>query len=82
MIFLERELLELAYFLTTGEHLDVENITLCAGSRFRLGYVPDVGWGSGARGVFVGRCPPGSHGPVLRSRSVDSLPVKTRESVA
>lgn len=42
MTFLERLLLGLAYFLGTGEHLDHESVTLCAGSRDKKGRVPGV----------------------------------------
>ncbi|MSU75389.1 MAG: hypothetical protein EXS55_02660 [Candidatus Magasanikbacteria bacterium] len=42
---LERILLELWYFWKTGGgHLDLINVTLCAGSRCGDGDVPDVGW--------------------------------------
>lgn len=41
---LERLLLELQYFKETGEHLDIQNWTLCAGSRSPGGFVPRVGW--------------------------------------
>ncbi len=38
----ERFLLEIMYFWKTGKHLDVKNITLCAGSRCSDGSVPYV----------------------------------------
>lgn len=42
---LERLLLELWYFFqTSGGHLDLQNVTLCAGSRDDGGYVPYVHW--------------------------------------
>jgi len=41
---LERLLLELKYFLETGEHLDIQNVTLCSGSRLAGGFVPFVYW--------------------------------------
>ncbi|MFA5127216.1 MAG: hypothetical protein WC465_04460 [Patescibacteria group bacterium] len=44
MTLLERLVYELKYFSETGQHLDVSNITLCAGSRSRLGRVPGVDW--------------------------------------
>lgn len=69
---LERLLMELGYFLTTGQHLDVKNITLCAGSRDSDGNVPGVYGSSGARGVYVGCCSSGHAGGSLRSRSVVS----------
>lgn len=45
---LERLVLELKYWSETGQHLDVSNVTLCAGSRSRYGSVPDVRWGAGS----------------------------------
>lgn len=49
----ERLLLEIKYFRETGKHLDVQNVTLCAGSRDPDGYVPGVYWyGWGGR-VYV-----------------------------
>ena len=36
---------ELEYFKKNGKHLDVDNITLCTGSRCSGGNVPGVGWG-------------------------------------
>ncbi len=42
--FLERLLLGLAYFLTTGKHLDLKSITLCADSRLTYGFTPIVYW--------------------------------------
>ena len=49
---LERILLELDYFKRTGEHLDVENITLCAGSRDTVGFVPRCHWLDGKFYVY------------------------------
>lgn len=45
--FPERLLFELKYFLETGKHLDVENQTLCVGSRHPSGAVPVVYWSGG-----------------------------------
>lgn len=42
MTLLERLLFELKYYSETGRHLDVRNVTLCCGSRFRDGLVPSV----------------------------------------
>ncbi len=68
---LERLLLELAYFLAMGgEHLDGENITLCSGSRYSDGRVPNVGWYTAYRRVYVYWCSPDSRGEYLRARSV------------
>ncbi|HEY4520430.1 MAG TPA: hypothetical protein VJJ72_01325 [Candidatus Paceibacterota bacterium] len=45
---LERLLLELWFhWKTNGGHLDIENVTLCAGSRSSDGDVPLVGWDDG-----------------------------------
>ena len=41
----ERLLLELFYFRETGSHLDIENRTLCSGSRYSGGRVPFAYWG-------------------------------------
>ena len=41
---LERILLELKYFRETGKHLDIQNVTLCSGSRYRDGVVPYAHW--------------------------------------
>jgi len=43
----ERLVLELFYYWQTGNHLDLENVTLCSGSRFLGGSVPVVRWGGG-----------------------------------
>ena len=48
---LERLLLELGYFLATGKHLDIEKVTLCAGSRCSVGSVPSADWSGGGFGV-------------------------------
>jgi len=40
----ERQVMEAFYYVETGEHLDVENVTLCAGSRLSHGFVPDADW--------------------------------------
>lgn len=50
---LERLLLELGYFLATNKHLDVENITLCLGSRYSDGRVPAVNWYTDSRRLYV-----------------------------
>ncbi len=64
---LERLLLELWYFSQIGEdHLDLQNITLCAGSRYG-GDVPSVDWYNGR--LKVGYCHPGYRGDDLRTRA-------------
>jgi len=64
---LERLIYELKYFKETGKHLDVENVTLCAGSRYTDGGVPCVDW----RGVrlSVGWYYPDDCGGCLRARA-------------
>lgn len=69
---LERLLLEFAYFLATGEHLDIENTTLCSGSRYSDGRVPGVGWGADDGEVYVGWCRPDNRSPGLRARAAVS----------
>jgi len=43
----ERLLDEIKYFKQTGKHLDVENVTLCAGSHDSDGAVPHVNFNGG-----------------------------------
>lgn len=49
----ERILFELAYFKETGKPLDVDNITLCSGSRYADGRVPGAGWDDGEFDVYA-----------------------------
>ena len=44
---LERLVYESKYFKETGNHLDINNWTLCTGSRYCDGGVPSVGWAYG-----------------------------------
>ncbi|MDD5341323.1 MAG: hypothetical protein PHC97_02690 [Patescibacteria group bacterium] len=66
----ERLLHEQVYFLETGKHLDVENATLCSGSRYGDGGVPSVRWGDSGLGVFW--CGPGFCRDLLRARAAVS----------
>lgn len=68
----ERLLFELEYFKKEGKHLDVDNWTLCAGSRDRDGDVPRVYWSSDYRNVRVDWCDPDYSDGGLRSRSAVS----------
>jgi len=63
---MERLILELKYWDETGEHLDISNVTLCAGSRRFGGGVPGVDWRDGR--LFVGWCDPDVADDFLRAR--------------
>jgi len=62
----ERMVLELKYFDETGKHLDIENWTLCSGSRYSGGGVPGALWRGGEFGV--GWCFPDDRDSYLRAR--------------
>ncbi|MDP3727241.1 MAG: hypothetical protein Q8R35_01225 [bacterium] len=68
---LERILLELWYFWKTGNHLDVQNVTLCSGSRDADGDVPCTRWHGEFRIGSVW-CDPAYRTRDLRSRPVVS----------
>lgn len=68
----ERLLHEWAYHYETGKHLDINNITLCAGSRYSDGYVPRAYWHSGDGGVRVSWHGADGRSGVLRSRETVS----------
>ncbi len=68
MTLLERMLLELFIFHWTGEHLDVKNVTLCAGSRDSDGDVPGVDWCDNE--VRISWCRTDDSGDDLRARAV------------
>lgn len=67
---MERLVLELKYWDETGEHLDILNVTLCAGSRRSDGYVPFVRWNDDE--LFVSWCDPDYPGDDLRLREAVS----------
>ncbi len=67
---LERLLFELVYFRESGEHLDIERITLCSGSRDSDGGVPGACWPCGQFGV---------HGFDLGARAVA---LRSRQAVS
>lgn len=50
----ERLLLELFFYWKTKKHLDINNWTLCSGSRFHDGGVPGVDWNRYSDGLGVG----------------------------
>jgi len=66
----ERLVYELKYFRETGKHLDVRNVTLCAGSRYSDGGVPRVRWFGGS--LEVSWCLPDHRIGLLCSRQVVS----------
>lgn len=68
----ERLVLEIAYFLTSGKHLDNENWTLCAGSRNSVGRVPCVYWSTDERKLRVYWCSPDNADGDLRARQAVS----------
>lgn len=70
----ERLLLELWYHWKTGGHLDIKNVTLCAGSRYSVGYVPYVYWGTDDRALYVDWCRVDFRGDGIRSRQAVSTP--------
>ncbi|OGE82690.1 MAG: hypothetical protein A2846_01475 [Candidatus Doudnabacteria bacterium RIFCSPHIGHO2_01_FULL_49_9] len=67
MTLVERLLFGLKYHNETGDHLDRETWTLCAGSRHAGVFVPRVGAGSG---IELGWCSKHEAHPVLRARRV------------
>lgn len=67
----ERLIFEKMWFEEKGTHLDVDNITLCAGSRYAGGDVPRVRWGGDE--LVVGWADPGDRDGFLRARAVVSL---------
>ena len=68
---LERMLYELKFFMETGKHLDIQNVTLCSGSRDSDGSVPCACWrDSGFRVDWDYR---GDRLSSLRSREVVTL---------
>ncbi|PWB38643.1 MAG: hypothetical protein C3F02_02940 [Parcubacteria group bacterium] len=69
---LERLVYELKYYSETNKHLDIQNTTLCAGSRHRNGSVPCVYWSSGLGKLCVDWCHPDSADDGLRGRAVVS----------
>lgn len=68
MTLLERLVLELKYFSETGQHLDVQNWTLCAGSRRRGGHVPHVYWHAADGKLRIRWCDPGDAHVGVRGR--------------
>lgn len=65
----ERLLLEAWYFWKYHKHLDIENATLCAGSRNVSGYVPYVVWSSANDKLLVRYYNPQAAHDGLRARA-------------
>lgn len=65
----ERLLMELQYFAETSKHLDIDNVTLCTGSRHSDGSVPSVGWRADDQWLCVFWDEPAYRAPNLRSRA-------------
>lgn len=72
MTLLERLLYEVVYYTETGKHLDVKNVTLCAGSRYSDNYVPCVDWRPSGSGISIGRCRSNGLSMTIRAREVVS----------
>lgn len=68
----ERLIYELKYFKETGKHLDIKNVTLCSGSRYDAGSVPDVYFFPNTGEVHVYYYHPAHHDDLLRSRQAVS----------
>lgn len=69
----ERLLYELKYFTETGKHLDIQNTTLCSGSRDGDSRVPSVNWFSSShREMHVSWYNPADARVDLRTREVVS----------
>jgi hypothetical protein len=73
----ERLLMEIFYFAKTGKHLDNDkhnytNRTLCSGSRYSGGYVPNVYWRPEESEFILDSGHPGYSNPGIRARSVVS----------
>ena len=69
---MERLVDELKWFDETSEHMDIDNWTLCAGSRCSDGNVPHVHWGSDFRELRVYWCFLGHANGHLRARQAVS----------
>jgi len=69
---MERLVDELKWFDETGEHMDIDNWTLCAGSRRSVGYVPGVHWDSDDRKLHVSWYDLGGAPGYLRARQAVS----------
>lgn len=69
---LEREVAGTGYLFDEQCHMDVENVTLCSGSRCSGGDVPSVHWNVFNRRLYVGWADGGYANDDLRTRAVVS----------
>lgn len=69
---LEGLVMTLVYFEETGEQLDINNFTLCSGSRYADSGVPYVGWSSDGSALRVYWSSTDYSNSVLRARLVVS----------
>lgn len=60
------------FYARTSQHRDVQNVTLCSGSRRSSGDVPSVYWSGDFRQLCVFWCDPDNRNVILRSREVVS----------
>jgi len=67
----ERLVYELKYFKEAGKHLDINNVTLCSGSHYSDGDVPNVYWHAYGK-LYVNWDNPGSANGNLRARQAVS----------
>jgi hypothetical protein len=68
----ERILFELFFYWKTKKHLDINNVTLCSGSRYDDGDVPNVHWYGYSDGLLVHWYRPDNASDRLRAREVVS----------
>lgn len=69
---LERLVAGTGYLFDEQCYMDVKNITLCSGSRYSYGSVPNVGWHVDGRRLCVGWCSADCADDGLRTRAVVS----------
>jgi hypothetical protein len=65
---LEREVMEYDYFNRTNGHLDIDNMTICPGSRYLCGDLPRVRWDG--KKFFIHWFFTDRASPILRSRQL------------
>ena len=73
MTLWERLIFELKYYDETGKHLDLNNRTLCSGSRYSGGSVPGVYWSSCYSKLYVDGYDADCANSDIRARAVVTL---------